>query len=136
MCIRDSIIDVVCSDPKTVAVDPFACNVLDKGLSYGSVDDQRRIASIVLRERALLSKMARLRNGFASTQKLMLVVRGDCQLRPMAEAQLTEAVAEISLTRHGSALLAAVLPNMPIPPATTSDAYQGPHRRRRWLVRR
>ena len=136
---RRIIIDVLCSDLKTVALDPYACNVLDKGLSYGSVEDQQRIANVVLREGAMLSKMARLRNGFAATQRLMLVVRGDRQLQPMAEAQLADAVAEISLARHGRALLAAVLPDLPTLPATTSDACRhqgGPHRRRRWVVRR
>ena len=132
---RRIIIDVLCSDLKTVALDPFACNVLDKGLSYGSVDDQQRIASIVLREGAL-SKMARLRNGFAASQRLMLVARGDCQLRPMAEGQLADAVAEISLTRHGRALLASVLPDSPLLPASDACTNQGRHRRRRWLVRR
>ena len=135
---RRLIIHLLCGDPTTAALDPFACNVLDKGLSYGSIDDQRRIANVVLRERALLSKMARLRTGFAATQRLMLVVRGDRQLRPMAEAQLAAAVAEISLARHGRALLAAVLPNMPISPATTNEAcsHLARHMRRRWLVRR
>ena len=133
---RRLIIHLLCGDPTTAALDPFACNVLDKGLSYASVEDQQRIANVVLREGALLSKMARLRTGFAATQRLMLVVRGDCQMRPMAEAQLADAVAEISLARHGRALIALVLPDLPLLPATTSGTHLGPHRRRRWLVRR
>ena len=133
---RRLIIHLLCGDPTTAALDPFACNVLDKGLSYGSVEDQQRIANVVLREGAVLSKMARLRNGFAATQRLMLVVRGDRHLRPMAEAQLADAVAEISLTRHGRALLASVLPESPLLPASDACTNQGRHRRRRWRVRR
>ena len=133
---RRLIIHLLCGDPTTAALDPFACNVLDKGLSYGSVEDQQRIANVVLREGALLSKMARLRTGFAATQRLMLVARGDCQLRPMAEAQLADAVAEISFARHGRALLAAILLELPTLLATTSGTHQGPHRRRLWPVRR
>ena len=76
---------------------------------------QRRIATHVLREKASLSIMVRSRHGFGATPRPAQVARGDCQMRPMAEFQITDASAEISLTRHGRPLLVVVVHDFPYP---------------------
>ena len=61
--------------------------------------------------------MARLRNGFEATKRLVWVVHGDSQLLEMARTQILDREAEIMSTRRGNALIRAVLPEYrPAPP--------------------
>jgi hypothetical protein len=103
------IIDVLCSDLAGVALDQHACSVLDKALSYGSPSDQLLLAEQVISERGLLAAMATMRGGFAATQRLFRVVEG--RLLEEARSQLASQAQEIQRTKHGRALIGAVLPD-------------------------
>lgn len=103
------IIDVICSDLAGVALDQHACSVLDKALSYGSPSDQLLLAEQVINEPGLLASMATMRGGFAATQRLFRVVGG--RLLEEARSQLAAQAQEIQRTKHGRALIGAVLPD-------------------------
>mmetsp|Transcript_56508 Transcript_56508/g.109048 ORF Transcript_56508/g.109048 Transcript_56508/m.109048 type:complete len:423 (-) Transcript_56508:196-1464(-) len=103
------IIDVLCSDLSGAALDQHACSVLDKALSYGSPGDQLLLAEQVVNETGLLAAMATMRGGFAATQRLFRVVGG--RLLEDARSQLVSQAQEIQRTKHGRALIAAVLPD-------------------------
>ena len=98
---RKRIIQALNRDLKTVALDQFGGNVLDKALSYGPVDEQRRIADLVLCEKGLLGDMALLRSGFAAAQRLIRVARADAKLLAKARSQLAARACEIQETKHG-----------------------------------
>ena len=55
--------------------------------------------------------MARLRNGFEATKRLVWVVHEDSQLLEMARSQILEREADIISTRRGNSLIRAVLPD-------------------------
>ncbi|CAE8657729.1 unnamed protein product, partial [Polarella glacialis] len=113
------------------AKDPHACSVLDKALSYGSQEDQGRLAQQVIEEQGLLATMANLRGGFAATQRLFKVVDG--HLLKEARSQLQSRAIDISRTKHGRALVNAVLPEFALSPLPSvpspSRAQRGPSRR-------
>jgi len=106
---KKRIIDVLCSDLAGVALDQHACSVLDKALSYGSPSDQLLLAEQVINERGLLAAMATMRGGFAATQRLFRVVGG--RLLEEARSQLASQAQDIQRTKHGRALIGAVLPD-------------------------
>ena len=92
-------------------LDQYGGNVVDKALSYGSVEVQRRLAELVLRERGLLGGMALLRSGFAATQRLIRVVYEDLPLLEKVRSEL--AAADIQHRRHDRRFLAAAVTDVP-----------------------
>jgi len=123
---RQQIINALLLDLNGAALDQHACSVLDKALSYGNLDDQRKLARALLSEPGLLGSepgllaaMAGSRGGFAATQRLFQVVEGS----DLAEArhQLGLAAADLQKTKHGKALIAAV----GAPELNTSGGYLG-----------
>lgn len=105
---RTRIISLLCNDLPGVALDQHGCSVLDKALSYGVLEEQRQLATLVLRTHGLLAEMAKQRGGFAATQRLFKVVDGD--LLEDAKTQLTQQARSILNTKHGKALISVLLP--------------------------
>eukprot|EP00931_Biecheleriopsis_adriatica_P012475 TRINITY_DN11362_c0_g1_i1.p1 TRINITY_DN11362_c0_g1~~TRINITY_DN11362_c0_g1_i1.p1 ORF type:complete len:392 (+),score=92.85 TRINITY_DN11362_c0_g1_i1:84-1259(+) len=98
---RRQIVEMLLKDLMGAALDQHACSVLDKALSYGSHEDQCRLAEQVLRAEGLLATMANLRGGFAATQRLF-----------KARSQIKLRANDIARTKHGRALVAAILPEL------------------------
>ena len=115
---RRRIVHVLSSDLKAVALDRYGGGVLGKALSFGLVEDQRRLAELVLHERGLLSKMACLRSGFAATQRLLRVARCDPQLLASARPELMPRAARIQRTERGRVIIVAASPDV----ASATDA--------------
>ena len=107
---RKRIIQASNRDLKTVALDQYGGNVVDKALRFAPVEVQRRLADLVLRERGLLGGMALLRSGFAATQRLIRVVREDGQ---MLEKVRSELAAADMHRRHGRRFFAAAVTDAP-----------------------
>lgn len=106
---KKRVIELLCSDLAGVALDQHACSVLDKALSYGSPNDHLLLAEQIVKEKGLLASMATMRGGFAATQRLFRVIRG--QLLEEARSQLAAQAQEIQRTKHGRALIVAVFPD-------------------------
>ena len=134
---------VLSADLESMALDKHGGAVLDKALTFGPIEEQRRLADLVLRDRGLLAEMILLRSGFAAARRLILVVHADTQLLTKARSEL--ASAEIQRSKHGRRL--AALPDIP-PKPDAQDAIQeittrgagglclGSERRRRGVARR
>jgi len=104
---RMLVIKALRQDLDRIAIDPHACSVLDKALSYGVLADQRELARAILKHENLLADMAAQRGGFAATQRLFKVA--DQEMLLDAKRQLQVKAHDIQRSKHGKALLQALL---------------------------
>jgi len=74
-------------------VDQHTCNVLDKALTYGPIEDQRELAGAILTKEGLLACIAKHSSGLAAMQRLCVVA--DQEMILDAKRQLRASAQEI-----------------------------------------
>jgi hypothetical protein len=99
------IIDSLRTDLWRAALDMHAVGAIDKALSFQQPQDQRSLATAILEEEGLLTRMALTRKGLPVCRRLLRVL-DDAQLAE-ARRQLGGDMVKLARSKGGKALLAA-----------------------------
>jgi hypothetical protein len=100
-----AIVGSLCSDLWRAALDMHAVGCLDKALSFQPFEDQVALASAILDEEGLLTRMALTRKGLPVARRLLRVIDG-ANLE-QARRQLSGDAAKLARSKGGKALLSA-----------------------------